>query len=477
MLIPLLLAAGALGTLANKSLVTIKDRTSRSVDVSCNDNHLRTCLEIAEVQPQLVLDKEDISIDGVDLQFHSTVEPTGYVYKNEDGDEAVITISPKTGNMFGSLKTHDEKSYSIEKGRRGYVWKDFDTRSFKPEIPERSSAPKDVSKQKLVQQGVNDTTTVVTYSVMIYYTPEFAAATPDIEGWVDQVLAESNQGYVNTQMPVRITKLCIEAATINDMADTSDFISAFANMKGTTDALRNTADSAYLLAIDFNSCGVGYLATYDSGWTISVAQKSCALGYYTFAHEIGHNFGCHHDPDNADNSYFSYGHAHHIEQGVASKGYRTILAYSAANHQTRLNYYSNPLQVLDITQTSLGVADLSDNARLITENRFAFAANGDESNMCSEVSTSAPTTTPSTTAPPTTNTECQDGKFPKQLKPYKKIKKVKNWTQCRDQCNDDPRCEYFKWKDHKKWQKRICYLMEVIWQASSVWVSGEKFCV
>merc|ERR1712154_713829 len=242
--------------------------------------------------------------------------------------------------------------------------------------------------------------------------------TPDIEGWVDQVLAESNQGYVNTQMPVRITKLCIEAATINDMADTSDFISAFANMKGTTDALRNTADSAYLLAIDFNSCGVGYLATYDSGWTISVAQKSCALGYYT-----------------------------------------------------------NPLQVLDITQTSLGVADLSDNARLITENRFAFAANGDESNMCSEVSTSAPTTTPSTTPPPTTTSECQEGKFPKQLKPYKKIKRVKNWTQCRDQCNDDPRCEFFKWKDHKKWQRRICYLMEVIWQASSVWVSGEKFCV
>ena len=36
----------------------------------------------------------------------------------------------------------------------------------------------------------------------------------------------------------------------------------------------------------------------------------------------------------------------------------------------------------DVTQTSLGVADLSDNARLITENRFAFASLGDESNMC-----------------------------------------------------------------------------------------------
>ena len=215
------------------------------------------------MEPRLIRDREEISINGIDLKLKSTVEPNGFVYSNDDGDEAVITISPKTGNMFGSLKTHGGKSYSIEKGRRGYVWKDFDTRSFKPEIPKRSSAPKDVSKQKLVQQGVNDTTTVVTYSVMIYYTPEFAAATPDIEGWVDQVLAESNQGYVNSQMPVRITKLCIGAATINDIADTSTFISTFANMKGTTAALRNTADSAYLLAINFNSCGVGYLATYD----------------------------------------------------------------------------------------------------------------------------------------------------------------------------------------------------------------------
>ena len=60
----------------------------------------------------------------------------------------------------------------------------------------------------------------------------------------------------------------------------------------------------------------------------------------------------------------------------------------------------------DVTQTSLGVADLSDNARLITENRFAFAANGDESNMCEDgtVTTAAPTSAPTTT------TEASNGK-------------------------------------------------------------------
>ena len=46
--------------------------------------------------------------------------------------------------------------------------------------------------------------------------------------------------------------------------------------------LRNTADAAALLVANFSSCGIAYLNTYSSGWTVSVTQKSCALGYYSF---------------------------------------------------------------------------------------------------------------------------------------------------------------------------------------------------
>ena len=84
-----------------------------------------------------------------------------------------------------------------------------------------------------------------------------------------------------------VTRFCIEAATINDIADTSTFLSTFRNMKGTVTALRNTADAAALLAQDFNSCGVAYLSQFSNGWTVSIATKSCALGYYSFGHELG----------------------------------------------------------------------------------------------------------------------------------------------------------------------------------------------
>ena len=79
----------------------------------------------------------------------------------------------------------------------------------------------------------------------------------------------------------------MEEATINDIPDSSTFLSTFSTMKGTATALRNTADAAALLAKDFNSCGVAYLAQYNTGSTISIATKSCALGYFSFGHEIG----------------------------------------------------------------------------------------------------------------------------------------------------------------------------------------------
>ena len=50
-----------------------------------------------------------------------------------------------------------------------------------------------------------DTTTVVKYSVMLWYTPEFRNtffAEADMEAFVNLVIEETNQGYINSQIPV-----------------------------------------------------------------------------------------------------------------------------------------------------------------------------------------------------------------------------------------------------------------------------------
>ena len=160
----------SLGTLADRSLIRFPEGDSKSPEVCCNDKNMMNCLT-ATVDPELLFDRKDISIVDIDLAFHSTIQPNGFVYKNSAGDEAVITYNQNTGNMFGSFKTHQDKSYAIEKCHYGYVWKEFNVSSFGEDVVERISFPDIPGIKKLVEAGVADTTTPVTYSVMFYVRP------------------------------------------------------------------------------------------------------------------------------------------------------------------------------------------------------------------------------------------------------------------------------------------------------------------
>ena len=158
-------------------------------------------------------------------------------------------------------------------------------------------------------QGRADNVTVVTYSIKFYYTPEFAAATPDIEGSLDQVMAETNQGYKNSWFQLKVVKHCSEKATINDNQDGSITLNNYLNMKGTANELRGSSDAAALLVNNFgNLCGIGYFNSIGSGNTVTVTMKSCAVGYYSFDYEVGHNIGPKHNPASSTNEVYPYGH-------------------------------------------------------------------------------------------------------------------------------------------------------------------------
>ena len=346
----------------------------------CNDDHLLVCTEV-EFEPRN-LTRGNMTFNKIEFRFSNEVLPHGFVYKNNFGDEAIIDFHEETGHLFGSINTHDGRSYAVEKCKTCHIWKEFNTSSFEKNMPLNVTESIQVSERTFPP----DTTTIKTYSIMVYYTPEFAAVTADIEGWVDLVLEEANQGYENSNIPVRVEKFCIEEATISDK---DSYPHVFRMMKGSPCATRNSADAAVLFSVgcppDVCWCGVAYVPPKVSGaWSFSVTRKSCALGAYTFGHELGHNFGCHHNIEQNTNRYHSYGHGHLIAAGNNVEGSTTILAYTGSGHMTRANYYSNPDQIYPPTGTPLGVNGVSNNARLLTENRRAFAAIGHESGSCGE---------------------------------------------------------------------------------------------
>ena len=153
------------------------------------------------LNPSALESYEDINIIGIEFTFSNEVPPNGYSYKSAEQDEAIITYNKDNGHMFATMKKIDGTSYSLEKCSNFHVWKEFDVNTFQEDRAIEIAIP-----TRNVVKTAPDNSTIVTYTVMFYYTADFASVTSDIPGFIDQVVAETNQGYINSQIPVRIAR-------------------------------------------------------------------------------------------------------------------------------------------------------------------------------------------------------------------------------------------------------------------------------
>ena len=353
--------------------LSFSEPSERSSEICCNDDTLISCTKV--ILDPAHLSKKKIILKGIKLTFSNSVEPNGYDYKNHQGDEALISYNKDTGNMFGTFTTHDGRSFAIEKCHDGHVWKEFNVSKFgedatiDPGVNVTFSIEKEENRQS-----------IATYSVMFYYTPQFKAVTADVDGFIDQIIDATNEGYINSKMTIRVRKFCSELATLNDNDVQEANLGPLVQMKGSISALTQTADAATLLVYQ-NSRYCGYANFFNRRYALSVNQKNCALGGYTFGHELGHNLGADHDPRVVQRPLYADGQGHLILP--SGSGYRTIMAYSFTGHTRRVNYYSNPSVTFPATGTPTGITGVSNNARVITLNRNVVAAYGDESGSCS----------------------------------------------------------------------------------------------
>ena len=72
-------------------------------------------------------------------------------------------------------------------------------------VQDTKDTAEDFKVSKDTEEAQKDTTTVVTYSVMLWYTPEFRntfSTEADMEAFVNLVIEETNQGYINSNIPV-----------------------------------------------------------------------------------------------------------------------------------------------------------------------------------------------------------------------------------------------------------------------------------
>jgi len=263
-----------------------------------------------------------------------TINEKGLHYISNEAN-AILTYNPQELSLHGHIQFSTGESYTIENCKeQGHIWKQIDVNNLVEHsindithLTVAVDAPQNQTNQVETDIAL-DIETIIEFSVKIYYTREFASATLDMPGFFNQMLAETNQGYINSEIPMRIFIHETEEATIIDQNDSTAMLYAFTFMKSSAKELRGSADTAVLLVNSMDACGIGFLNTISTGLTVSVVMKSCAVGYFSFGHEIAHGFGCQHDPQTSTNLIYSDGHGHLILHGSASQGYRTILAYN-----------------------------------------------------------------------------------------------------------------------------------------------------
>ena len=317
--------------------------------------------------------------------------PVTAVYESKDGAKAVLTFRNRT--IYGWVELSEEKGdYRLETvdntgDEFNVVWAQLSNKVWQEDEPEpmeelgkEEDAEEDRSEE-LLALGDSDQDTVVEYSVTVYYTQEFLESTSDPGAFIDHLVAETNQGYINSGVPLRVRLHCAVLSSVPDGLPPAITLRLFTTSQRSLNSLRRSADAAILLVQEYSqanrNCGVNWFNAWSRGQTIGTVRKSCALGYFSFGHELAHGFGLAHDRrGQAASSHgtndFAYGHV--IKAGAL----RSIMAYNRAGER-RVNYYSSPRVNYSGLPTG---TEQSDNARALTRLRFAVSNIGDESQSC-----------------------------------------------------------------------------------------------
>lgn len=213
----------------------------------------------------------------------------------------------------------------------------------------------------------------VTVRVMIVFSNAAATAVGNTSTKANLAISESNQSFANSGVNVSFQLAGVYTANYTN----SSFDTDLSRFRGTTDGYldsyhttRNNiaADVAVLITTNTQYCGLGYLNS-NAASAFSVTSHSCMTGYYSFAHEIGHNFGARHDPA-TDPSTTPVAYAHGYRS--PTNAWRTIMAYNCSPSCPRINYWSNPARTYN--GQAMGTTTRSNNARLLNERAATVAA-------------------------------------------------------------------------------------------------------
>ena len=211
--------------------------------------------------------------------------------------------------------------------------------------------------------------------VMVLWTPAarnaVGGSTAAIQSLVDLAVANANASYSRSYIGTSLR--LVHSAEVSFSETRTSMGTDLTRLTGRQDgyiddihAWRDAvgADVVTLIGAGYSaSCGVAYVmssvSTSFASQAFNVVDQSCAAGNLSYAHEVGHSQGLHHDPANASGSAshpFAYGY-----QDPAG-AFRTVMSYGSA---ARVQQFSNPWVYYAGRPTG---TTMQDNARALNNN-------------------------------------------------------------------------------------------------------------
>ena len=336
----------------------------------------------------------DVSIVAVRDRVERTA--TGFVWVGRIAGvaESSVTFAVNGSIVAGSVTT-PATTFSIRYAADDvHVIEEVDRGAFPRESPPLVPEPGAAAGADSPAAASDDGSTI---DILVVYTPSARAArggTSAIEALIDLGVSETNQAYANSGAIQRLR--LVHKAEIA-YVESGDMLTDLSRLRLTADghmdgvhSLRNTygADLVHLIENSPDSCGFAYIMTNVSASFASsafgITHYTCVSPNYTFAHELGHNMGIHHDihvTGSSTTGAFAYSRGYVNQAAFASgasssKRWRDILAYNdqctaSGFFCTRVLYFSNPANTL--TGDPMGHAATADGVRTLNETRTTIA--------------------------------------------------------------------------------------------------------
>jgi hypothetical protein len=295
--------------------------------------------------------------------------PDGFTWigRARDDEESSLVLSVQREALFASLRLGTAQ-YRIRPHVAGLHRIEEVAPSSEP--PERQPLP--AGRISLLPPPIDDDEGTELDLLVVYTARARRAAggADGIQALVALGVAETNLAFEKSAVETRLRLVELREVSFAEAGRVeSDLEILQQERDGALDevqALRDAygADLVQLVVEEKDGCGVSYsmgrAGASFSEWAFSVVDRSCIDTTYAMAHELGHNLGCDHAPeDPTTRGAFSYSFGY--RDLVA--GFRTIMAYGPGR---RIARFSNPRVSFGGSPTG---AERQDNARSLNEVR------------------------------------------------------------------------------------------------------------